>query len=204
MAQQVQELIDKIKSEGVQAAESKANEIQEQAQAKAKQIVDEAQKRSERLIVEAREEIKKMQESTHMALKQASRDTLLSLRKEIEHMLTKIISQQVGDSLSADTMAKIIESIAKSSSDKNSNENIVVTVGDADLKQLKDGLMSKLQKEVKQSIVVQTSGDVGKGFLISFDSGKSSFDFTEESLAKFLSSFVNEQMSQLIQESTAS
>ena len=83
MAEQVQELIDKIKSEGIQAADQKAQEIQSHAQKEAQRIVENAKQEAQCYLRDAKEEIKKMQESTQMALRQASRDTLLALKKEI-------------------------------------------------------------------------------------------------------------------------
>lgn len=201
MSQQVQELIDKIKSEGVQAAEQKAKEVEDQATSKAGQIVEEAHQKAERLIVEAKEEVKKIQESTHMALKQASRDTLLSLRKEINQVLQNIIAEEMKGTLSADTLITVIESVAKSAASEKSKEDIIVSVNSKDVSKLKDGFASKLQKQVKQPIKLQSSEDVGKGFTISFDNGKSIFDFTDESLAQYLGVFLNDQTASLVKDS---
>ena len=66
MSQQVQELIDKIKQDGIQQADQKAKEIEGQAQAKAQQIINEAENKAEQLIASAKEEIKKMEESTQI------------------------------------------------------------------------------------------------------------------------------------------
>ena len=101
MSQQVQELIEKIKTEGVQAANQKAKEIEGNAKTVAQKVASDAQVQAQRIIADANAQAKKIQESTQMALKQAARDTLLALRKEIETVLRKIISKQVSDSLSS-------------------------------------------------------------------------------------------------------
>lgn len=202
MSQHVQELIDKIKNEGVQAADQKAKEIEDQANKKAEEILANANREAEQIIVNAKEEVKKMQESTHMALRQSSRDTLLSLRKEIENTLHKIINNEVSDALTSDTLAEIIAAVAKGQSDGKSSDDIIVSLNNKDQEKLKSGFMSKLQKQVKQSIKIQSSDDIGKGFTISFDSGKSSFDFTDESLAEYLGTFLNAQVADLVGEAS--
>ncbi len=202
MSQQVQELIDKIKSEGVHAAKQEADEIVKQAQDQAGQIRDNAKVASDQLLQNAREDIKKMQESTHMALKQASRDMLLALRNEIANMLTKIISSEVKDSLSSDQLASIVSEVIKGSSQEDrSTADIHVIVNTKDVKKLEESFVAKLQKQVKSKIKLKASDDIDKGFTISYDAGKSSFDFTDESLAQFLSQYLNSQVSDLLKES---
>ena len=56
MSSQVQELIDKIKSEGVLEAQQKAKTIEEQAKAQAHKIIEEAKREKERLIHQAQED----------------------------------------------------------------------------------------------------------------------------------------------------
>ena len=89
MSQQVQELIDKIKAEGLAAADQKARELEEQAKRNAQGILNEANKRAQDLLLDAEEEIRKKQEASRMALQQASRDTLLSLKKRFRNFCTK-------------------------------------------------------------------------------------------------------------------
>ena len=202
MSQQVQELIDKIKSEGIQVAKQEAGEITKHAQNQASKINEDAMTVSDQLLQNAKEDIKKMQEATHMALKQASRDMLLALRNEIESMLKRIISSQVKDSLSPDQLASIITEVIKGSLEADqSTPDIHVTLNVKDLKKLEENFIAKLQKQVKGSIKLEASDDIDKGFTISYDAGKSSFDFTDKSLAQFLSQYLNSQVSDLLKES---
>ena len=199
MTQQVQELINKIKSEGVQAADEKAKEIESQAKKNAEQIVTDAKKQADQLILQANEEAKKVKELTHMALQQAARDTLLSVKKQIKEILHKIVVTDVGDALTTETLSQIVETIvSKFVDDKSAEQNIHVTLSAHDLKVLRDGFVTKLQKHLKQPVRLQSAQDVGKGFTISFDGGKSSFDFTDESLAAFMSAYVNAEVAALL------
>lgn len=197
MSQQVQELIDKIKSEGIQTAEQKAKEIEASTKAKADQIIAGAEAKAQQLIVDAKEEIKKMQESTQMALKQGSRDTILSLRKEVENILHQVIAQEVSAALSAEALANILTVVVKDYLGSKDGD-VQISLNDKDAKALKDGFLAKLQKQIKGEIKLQASGDVGRGFTISFDKGKSSFDFTDESLAQYLSNFLNAEIAALL------
>ena len=202
MSQHVQELIDKIKSEGIQTAKQEAGEIAKQAQDQANKLNEDAKAVSDQLLQNTNDDIKKIHESTHMALKQASRDILLALRSEIENMLKKIISSQVKDSLSSAQLASIIAEVIKGSSQADkSTSDIRVTLNANDLKELKESFVAKLKEKVKGTIKLEASEDIDKGFTISYDAGKSNFDFTDESLAQFLSQYLNSQVSDLLKES---
>lgn len=202
MSQQVQELIDKIKSEGIQTAKQEANKITKQAQDQASKINEDAKAATDQLLVNTKEDIKKMQESTNMALQQSCRDMLLALRGQIENMLKKIISLEVKDSLTADQLANIITEVIKNSSEADqSTSDIRVVLNAKDLKKLEESFVAKLQKQVKGTIQLESSDDIDKGFTISYDAGKSSFDFTDESLAQYLSQYLNAQVSNILKES---
>ena len=201
MSQQVQELIDKIKAEGVQAAGQKAKEIEDNARANAQKITAEAQARAKHIIAQADTQAKKTHESTEMALKQSARDMLLALKKEIQDVLRKVVSRQVKESLSPEQMAGIIAEVVKGSVKANLvDQNIEVALSASDLKKLKDGMIAKLQDEIKKPLTFRAGDGISSGFTISFDEGKSFFDFSDRSLIEYLSTYLNAQVAALLEE----
>ena len=199
MSQQVQELIDKIKTEGLAAADQKAKEVEEHARRNAQGILSEANKRAQDLLLDAEEEIRKKQEASRTALQQASRDTLLSLKKEVQKLLHKVITAQVADVLTPQKLSDIIvEIVHKAVDGKSADAGIEVVLSLKDLKELRDGFLAQLQKQFKGPVHFQASEDIGKGFMVSFDQGKSSFDFSQEALAEYLSVYLNEELAALV------
>jgi len=95
MTERIQELIDKIKNEGIQAAETKAQDIEAQAHKRAEGIIAQAQKEAARIVSEAKIESQKTKDVVEAALKQSSRDMLLRLRKEITKILESIVLQDL-------------------------------------------------------------------------------------------------------------
>lgn len=202
MSQQVQELIDKIKTEGVEAAATEANKITQNAKNEANKIVDDAKRKAEQIIQEAKQETKKLRESTEMSLRQSSRDMLLSLRKNIESILNRIIHEEVSASLKPEQLAEIISRVIEKALEQNMEiASVEVALHKKDLDHLTKGTLVKLQKRLKEPIEFKASDDVGGGFTISFDGGKSSFDFSNESLAQYLCSFLNTQVAKILKES---
>ena len=95
----------------------------------------------------------------------------------------------------------IISEIVKGSVKANLvDNNIEVTLNADDLKKLKDGFIAKLQKEIKQPITFKSSDGISSGFTISFDDGKSCFDFSDASLIEYLGSYLNAKVAALLSE----
>ena len=91
---QLQELIDKIKKDGVASAEKEAAEIVKNAEAKAASIIDEAQKKSDDMIKNAKAEISRLEKASEDAITQASRNMLLSFRDSLVKELSRLISDE--------------------------------------------------------------------------------------------------------------
>jgi V/A-type H+-transporting ATPase subunit E len=202
MSYQVQELIDKIKTEGIEAASSEAAQIKQNAQKEARRIVDEAQSHARQMVADAQQEIKKMRASAEMSLKQSSRDMLLLLRKRIEAVLNRVVHEEVSGALKPEQLIELIAVVIDKAMEQKSSFDVVdVSVNKKDLEHLQKGMIAKLQKKIKEPIEFKASDEISGGFTISFDGGKSSFDFTDHSLAQFLGQFLNTQVARIVKES---
>lgn len=198
MVKQVQELIDQIKREGVEAAEKKAQEIERLAQLQGQKIIADAEKRSQDIIAKAQQQAKKLEDSAKVSIHQAGRDTLLSVRKEVVHMLERVIAKETHASLTAESLAEIIQALVVQITEKLPEAKIHIELSAKDKERLQQHMLAKLQKDVKKEIVIRASDDIGAGLRISWDNGKSSFDFSDESLAEYLSLHLNPQISNLL------
>lgn len=196
MSQNVQDLIIKIKREGIQAADERAKEIEELARTQAKGIMDDAKQEAERIIAEARKNTERMQAAAETALKQAARDTALVLRKELENMLKKVALSEVGETLSRERLGDIIKDVVSQSAARN----VQVKLNPADAEALSHGLIPQLQAELKKGISLVPADGIGKGITISFDEGKSSFEFTDKALAEYLTNYLNPHLAGLVKQ----
>ena len=93
---QLQELIDKIKKDGVAAAEKDSAKIIEASEKKAQAIIDEAQEKAAQIIKTAKSETQKMEKASEEAIVQAGRNMLLSFKDSLVGELDKIIQIETG------------------------------------------------------------------------------------------------------------
>lgn len=198
MAEDIKALIDKINQEGIAAAAEKAKEIEEKAGQEAAKILDKAKRQAESLLNDAKEQVSKMREKESAALAQAGRDLLLTLKQEVNAMLQKIIVRELRDTLSPENLFKILNSAIKGSSVKETTD-IEISLNKEDLKALENGFLSKLKAEVKKEIILMPSQSIGSGFVISFDSGKSQFDFSEKALAEYIGTYLKPKLKEILE-----
>jgi len=204
MTQQVQELIDKIKKEGLAEVQEKSRQVVDEAEKKAAQIIAEAHRQAEALMAKAKQDNERHEQATQVALKQAARDMLLDLRKQIETVLDSIIKSEVKQALETSSLIKMIETVIVKYVEANKDiKDISVALSAADLKKLKEGFIPKLKEKVKQPITFESEEAIQAGFTISFDEGKSRFDFSDEGLVQYLGGHVREELSTLLKDSVS-
>ena len=197
MAQDINSLIEKINQEGVLAAEQKAREIENDAKQKAARILEQAEQEATRLLSEAKVQISKMQEREKTLLEQAGRDLLLTLRQEINAMLERLIIKEVQDALSSENVYKILSNLVKCASGQE-KEEIIISLDQKDLKIIEDSFLAKLKTEAKREIVLRSAESIKTGFMISFDSGKSQFDFSDKALADYIGTFLKPRLKEIL------
>lgn len=117
----VQALIERLKSEGVAAGRSEADDILAKAKAKAEEIVTAAQTRADGLLAEARAEAAKEKAATEDGLKVAARDLVLNLRNELGDRIQQEASRLVATSLADEQfLQKLILAMAGNARDNAS------------------------------------------------------------------------------------
>lgn len=202
MAEEIKNLIEKINQEGIEAAEAKKREIENQAKLQAEEILAKAKKDAAQLISEAEERIGSMEEKNRALLSQAGRDLLLSLRKEIDAMLEKIIIHDLRQALSPEALFKMILEIIKVSGAGQKGE-IIISLKREDAEELQKHFFSRLKDETKKAITLKPAEDVLAGFSISFDSGKSQYDFTDKALAEYIGLSLKPKLNQILKDAVS-
>jgi len=199
MPEELKAFLDKIQEEGVRAAEDKARSIEERARAKADNIVQKAQKDAANLIENAKNKIASMEESGKDALKQAARNTLLSLKEEIKEILKALVIERSREALGGAELKKILTEIIKSYS-RSKGEAIEILLSKKDQEELKKSFAAGLAGELKKGITLKSADDIEGGFRISYDSGKSWFDFTDKALAEYTGKFINAGLLEILKD----
>jgi len=199
MPENLKDLLERINQEGIKQAEENAKEIESRARSDAEKIVGETKKLSEGIIQGAKAEAEKMRASGELALKQASRDLLLSLKDEIRKIFNNIITAELSKIMTQEEIADILKELILRYADKGDQvSDIKVLVKKEDLEKIRHVFLAKLKDKVKDGVEFRPSDNINTGFSISFDKGKSYFDFTDEGLLETLCVYLNPELAKII------
>ncbi len=199
MAEQLQELLERINREGVEKAERKAAEIVSAAGEKAKQIVEEAEKRAADREAAAEEAAGKLKDNAEKAIGQSARNVLLSLEEEVRKYFDRILQEAVGKSLDQKALtAAIMKLIEKAGGEIRGDDKGEVSLSPEDAKKISDGLLARFRQQVEGKLEIKPVPGVEAGFTISFDGGKSSYDFTDDGLRELLTTYLSPHLKEII------
>jgi V/A-type H+-transporting ATPase subunit E len=95
----VQELIDRLRDEGVSKGRREADALLAEARKKAAEIIDDARKESDRILTRARREAENTRTGGEEALRLAARDAVLSLRESLGEDFTNRVRRLVSHTL---------------------------------------------------------------------------------------------------------
>ena len=186
------DLIQKIKSEGIEEAEKESEEIIKEARLTVSKILDNARQDAEAIIKKAEEEVRKREGIGKMALEQAARDIILSIRTSLTEIFDSLIKREYQTVLSGKTLEtvliKLIEGWQK---DEMGELNIELLLSESDRNALLEVFLSKLNEEVKTGIELKAHPNIEGGFRVGVKGGHVYHDFTDEGIAEVLAEYLN-------------
>ena len=174
---QIQDLVQSIRKDGIEEARKQADAIVASAREQAAKIVAESEDQARRNLENAAREI----ESSKALIKQAERDAVLSVKKELEAMLGKILAEKVSGGLSDESLAKLILAVLNG----ENPADYAVEVNAA-----RTGLKAALAQEIGKGLEIRpVKGSVLR--LVSKD-GSGFFDLSDSEIASLLKPFLGE------------
>ncbi len=188
-------IIEKIKKEGVESAQKEADKKLQEARKKADNIIDEAKKKADTIISNAIKETEKMKAASEVSLKQASRDAILQIKNSVINLFDNIFKREISSVLTPEfikeLILKIVEEWEKGGIEK-------VKLSDEDKKKVEKLLLSSIKKKIKEGLTIQVDKEISHGFRIGLKQEDVYYDFTEESIAELLMKYLNPRLREIM------
>lgn len=188
-------LIEKIKADGVDAANKQAEEIVSAAKKQAEDIVKKAKEQAEQFNAKAATEAEAYKKNAEVAINQAARDTVLVLKEKITKMLDQALLADVDAAMDKkflqDLIVKIAEVWAK-------DGDVSVLANGVDVDALTAQLKAALNKSIKNTVEVKLDKKITHGFRIGKKDENLFYDFTDESVLEALRVFLNPKLAEIL------
>jgi len=204
---QVQELINKIKKDGIESASEEAARIKQEADTEAKQIIEAAKKTAAEITAKGKQDAERFEKAGVAALEQASRNLILAFKGEIQALLDSLVAVQLEKSYSDDVLKAIIPELIKTWSAKRSSggaSTLAILLPEASLGKLKTFFGAKLAAELKKGLELKSDRHLVNGFRIANKDGSAYYDFSAESVAEMLSAYLNPHLAEILKSSAQS
>ncbi len=197
---QLQELIEQIKKDGVEAAESQAEAILTAAKDEAEKIISDAKAQAEKLIADAKSENEKTVKSGEDALRQAGRNLLISFRESVNKELKAILGESVSSVYAKDDLASIIVNLVDGFKNNAGAEDITIVLNSEDLKKIEDTVLSGLKEKALSGVTLKANDNFDGGFRIAVNEGGAYYDYSAEAVTDMLSNYLSPKIAALMKE----
>ena len=204
MGVQLQELIDKIKKDGVASAETAAAEIIAEAEKKAAALVEEAHTKAADIIKSAKAETERLEKASIDAVSQAGRNLLISFRDGINAQLAAFIKTETEKAYSAELLKSLVPETVKLLASNPDAQNLSVLLNERDLKALEQNFHAALKQHIAGGIEIKADKNLSAGFRIGTENGAAYYDFSAEAVAQMFASYLNPRTAQILKSAAAS
>lgn len=186
MELQVEELLEKIKADGVNVAKKEAEKIIAEANEKARTIVAAAESKAKAIEKSAEERVNAREKAANIALQYAARDTMLALRKKVQILMEEAVKADSRQVLDASSLSRYLPELLMAMA-KDNQGDISIFISPQTLASVDAGLAGRLAAELRRGVEFKPFDGLDAGFRISFGDDTVQYDFSAEAVAEVLS-----------------
>ncbi len=197
MADQLQEMLQKIYTEGVEKAKTEADKIMAEAQAEAGRIKSEAAAEAERIVADANKSARELEQKLQSDLRMAAQQSMSALKnKIISAVMLATADHQTRQSMSDPAFLQklILEVVGKWSP----QSSLLLTVPESRKAELDTFLKESVQKAFAGTLKVDFSPAMKNGIAIAPADGTYKLNFTDEDFANFFKSYLRPKAVQIL------
>lgn len=185
-------LLSKIRSEGVETAKAEAAAIVAAARTEAEALVAKAQADAAAAQAKAQAEAERMAQGAEVTIRQAARDVVLKLEQDIGALFERTLGGAVDAAMAPGPLVEKLVQEAVSAYIKEGDVAVVAAPN------LAAALKGALAKEGKVTVV--TDPLMGTGFQIRLAGGRIEHDFTGAAVTDALAGLLRPQLAQLLKD----
>ena len=190
MAEELQQLLEKIQRDGVDKANAEAAAIVAKAKAEADTIVKKAQEDAAAAEAKGKADAEAYAARARETISQAARDTVLKVKEDVTKLLTQLLAQDVSAALATEAVplaaAAVKELVTGSGAEVAASAKLV------------DALRAQLAAQAQNGVKVVADEMTGAGFTVKLDNGRVAHDFTDAAISEALAQRLRPDLAALL------
>lgn len=200
MQNKLQELTDKLYSEGLSKGQKEAQEIVSKAKEEANQIVENAKKEYDSILEKAKKEAADYKLKIENELKMVSRQSIATIKQQIEESLLKnILSKPINNAMvDSDFIKTLLKSAIESFNPKDEAIKLEVLLPEALKTKLDEAYFNDIKKEFSVGLDISFTKKIGSGFKIGNKNDGYYISFTDTDFEELFSAYLKPKSKELI------
>ncbi|MCF8302057.1 MAG: V-type ATP synthase subunit E [Bacteroidales bacterium] len=201
MENKLQELTEKIYSEGVSKANEEAKQIKQKAEKEAEEIKNQAQKEADEIVNKAKKEAEEIKKNLDSELRLSANQAVTALKQKITDLITaKVIDEPVEKVFKdKDFVQEIIETAIKNwDPSKTGQLNVAVMLPKEDENKLGKYFTAKENEYMQKGLEVKFDQRMKSGFKIGPKDGSFKISFTDQDFENFFKAYLRPRTNQLL------
>ena len=192
MSNKLQELTDRLYSEGLSKGKEQGEVLVSQARSEAEQILAQAKAQAEQIIQQAEKQASDLKSKAQSDVRMASEKSIQATKKEIESLMTSsICAPAVKEALSdKDFFKQVILEIARRF-DATQSADLSLVLPQSMQTELEDWAQKELSKALSKGVSVSFSKKIGSGLNIGPKDGSWFISFSGSSFEELISGYLS-------------
>ncbi|MBS4013705.1 MAG: V-type ATP synthase subunit E [Bacteroidetes bacterium] len=201
MQTKLQELTEKIYSEGVEKANEEAKKIEAEAKKQADEMIEKAKKEAEKIIKDAEKDADDLKKNSLNELQLASRQVISDVKQKIVALIEyKAVNPEIkGAFKDVEFTQQIIETIVKNWNPKGNDAVSLSVLLPEDKKKEFEAFFQKKSKELlDKGLEIKFSEAVKGGFKIGPKEGGYMVSFSEDDFENFFKAYLRPRLIEIL------
>lgn len=192
MAEELQQLLEKIQHDGVEKANAEAAVILAKAKDEAAAILKDAEAKAAACRTQAETDAAAFEARARKTVQQAARDTVIEVKNGLAKLLEDLLAKDVAAGLANPAEAA---KLALAAVKELGSTQVDVAAGE----KLVDALRAQLAATAASGVKVVLDESVGAGFSLKLDNGRVEHDFSEAAIVAVLAKRLRPDLARLLQ-----
>ena len=187
----IQDLLQSIRDDGIKKAQTEADALISEAQKKASTIVDDAKAEANSIKLKTQSDCDTFKKQAEDSIAQACSNALLSLKKEFEDIIAKVVNKNLSSQLSGDGLITLVKEAIK----ERGNSNVILELSSKTV----DFARAKLVEELNSGLEIKLNDSIRSGFRLKEKDGSGYYDFSADELTEIIKPYLSSSLRKVIE-----
>ena len=196
MADELQHLLDRIQTDGVEKAEAESKTIIEEAKAKAAKILEDAGAAAKATRAQAEKDAEAFIRRAEQSLQQAARDTVLSVKSAVDSALEALVAKAADKEVTGDLLKSLIETAVKAYAEEGKPLDVIVP--EARQEEFAAWAAAAFADAAGDGVDIKGDRTLAYGFRVSMADGRIQHDFSSEAITEALAKLLRPKLAEIL------